>query len=341
MAEPSPSWSETIAPNEAAAFDALAGKLRAIQHARAPADRALHAKAHGGLLGELSVLPDLPAWTRVGIFEKPGSYRAYARFSNGSGARQGDSKGDVRGIAVKVVGVPGKKLIPGMEGAATQDFLGILSPAPPFRTPAEFVGTVVATSGSPLLLLPRLFAALGWQTFKVLGALNAGRAHPVTSMAEQTFYSALPIRWGNHAVKYSFLPDPVPAPPGLVPSDAPDHLANDLRARLAAGPLAWTLRVQGYVDAARTPIEDPTKEWLPADAPWVPVARLTLPQQDAGSERGKRLAAWVETLSFDPWHAPEEFRPLGALMRARGAAYRESGIERKSAAEPDGSESWG
>jgi len=33
----------------------------------------------------------------------------------------------VRGLAVKVLGVPGKKLIPGLEAAPTQDFLAIHS----------------------------------------------------------------------------------------------------------------------------------------------------------------------------------------------------------------------
>ncbi|MEA2750953.1 MAG: hypothetical protein QOI41_5096, partial [Myxococcales bacterium] len=47
-----------------------------------------------------------------------------------------------------------------------------------------------------------------------------------------------------------------------------------------------------------------------------------------------------EKLSFDPWHAPVEFRPLGELMRARNAAYRLSTIERKAAGEPDGTETF-
>jgi len=34
---------------------------------------------------------------------------------------------DARGLAVKVLGVPGKKLIPGLEAAPTQDFLAIHS----------------------------------------------------------------------------------------------------------------------------------------------------------------------------------------------------------------------
>jgi hypothetical protein len=50
------------------------------------------------------------------------------------------------------------------------------------------------------------------------------------------------------------------------------------------------------------------------------------------------VAQLIESFSFDPWHALEEFRPLGNMMRARNAAYRLSTIERKAAPEPDGSE---
>ena len=45
-------------------------------------------------------------------------------------------------------------------------------------------------------------------------------------------------------------------------------------------------------------------------------------------------------MSFDPWHAPEDYRPLGNMMRARNPAYRLSTIERQAAApEPNGTES--
>ena len=60
--------------------------------------------------------------------------------------------------------------------------------------------------------------------------------------------------------------------------------------------------------------------------------------QDLGSPRGRRIAERIETLSFDPWHAAEDFRPLGQMMRARNVAYRLSTQERGAAPEPDGPE---
>src|SRR5262245_51215791 len=74
---------------------------------------------------------------------------------------QGSDRGaDVRGLAVKVIGVPGKKLIPGLEVAPTQDFLASHSPVTPFRNADEFVRGIYA-SRNMALALPRFFAAFG------------------------------------------------------------------------------------------------------------------------------------------------------------------------------------
>lgn len=40
-------------------------------------------------------------------------------------------------------------------------------------------------------------------------------------------------------------------------------------------------------------------------------------------------------MSFDPWHALVEHRPLGSIMRARNAAYRVSTAARKATSELD------
>ncbi len=80
------------------------------------------------------------------------------------------------------------------------------------------------------------------------------------------------------------------------------------------------------------------RAWLESD--WATeLGDVTVPVQDPSSDAGKKLTALVDTFSFDPWHAPEEFRPLGAMMRARSHAYRDSTIERKAAKEP-GPDEW-
>jgi Catalase len=335
---PSTDWKERVANDETARFDKLAAILSGIQRERSerhPMGRALHYKPHAGVLATFTVLPDLPEWCRVGIFAEPRTYPAYARFSNGSGSHQPDTEPDVRGLAVKVVGVPGAKFF--NPDALTQDFLAILTASVPFATPEEFVGLVRAFSGNKLLALLRLIGLFGARTLKVLGALKAGLAQKHDSLAVPTFYSALPIMWGPHAVKYSFAAIDPPAP---TPLSGKDGYRQDLQGHLATRGLRFAFRIQGFRDEATTPIEDNTVEWLPEQAPWVTVAELVMQPQPPTHDDPDGLAAFIEALSFDPWHAPLEFRPLGAMQRARSAAYRDSTITRSAAPEPDGSETW-
>jgi Catalase len=332
---PATDWKEVIPENEAAHLEELAQVVHQMQRANAREKplRALHAKGNAGAEGDFTVGDNLPEEARVGIFAQPGQYRAYVRFSNGSGKVQRDQVGDVRGMAVKLLGVPGRKLIPGLEGAPTQDFLLIKSSTQPFANADEFVWLLGAAK-SPALLPFKLIGHFGLG--RGLGILKrlAGSLGLPSSVATTPYFSALPIRFGACAVRYSLQPlEPASGKPGA----SPDHLRDELAARLQRGPVAWDFRVQLFVDEKSTPVEDASVEW---DSPWVTLARLTLPQQDLASPRGQKLSAFIEQLSFDPWHAPEEFRPLGNMMRARNHAYRLSTGERKASPEPDGTETF-
>jgi hypothetical protein len=339
---PSTDWKETVSAGEEAKHEAYAERLRALQRTKAAktgnTHRALHAKGNCGVLAELTVLGDLPEHARAGLFAKPASFPAYVRFSNGSGARQSDTKGDVRGVAVKVVGIEGKKIIPGMEEERTQDFLLIRTPGIPFRNADEFVEVVTAVGQSPLLVLPRVIRRLGFaRTFDLLPRLARGLKEPMGSLATTPYYSAAPIRYGAHAVHYALAPH-AKAEPDAASRASDDYLHEDLSARLARGPVVYDMRVQFHVDEVKTPIEDASVEWKEEHAPFVTVARLTLPQQDLDGPRGRKIAEFIEGLSLDPWHALEAHRPLGNVMRARNAAYRLSTKERGAAREPDGTE---
>ncbi len=334
---PATDWKEDIGADEDRRFLTYAEELRALQRKRAAqggVSRALHAKGQAGVEAEFTVLPDLPEHARVALFAKPATYRAYVRFSNGAGARQKDRTGDVRGIALKLLGVDGKKLIPGLENAKTQDFLLIQSPATPFRDADEFVWFVKAAA-SPALLPFKLLGRHGFAGIGLLRRLLSGISRPVPSLATSRYWSALPIRLGPYAVHYALTPHAQDAP-GAKPGSGPNYLGDELAERLERGPVTYDFRLQFYVDAERTPIEDASREWKEEDSPFVTVARLTLVQQSLSSPRGRRVAELVEKLSFDPWHALEELRPLGNMMRARNHAYRLSTQERGAAPEPDG-----
>jgi hypothetical protein len=339
---PATDWKEIVPEGEAERLEKYAVALRDMQRRKAAAgktSRALHAKGNSGVAAELTVLPGLPEYARIGIFAEPATYQAYVRYSNGAASHQHDGRGDVRGLAVKVVGVPGKKIIPGLEAAKTQDFLLIRTPSTPFPDAADFVAFVLAVE-KPLLALPRILGSFGFgRGTRLLKQLARSLTEPITSMATMPYYSALPVKYGPYAVHYALFPHASPKADAKKGS-TPHYLGEDLSARLREGPVSYDFKVQFYVDAAKTPIEDASVEWLPGDAPFLTVARLVLPQQDTASPRGRRLAAAVEGFSFDPWHTTEDFRPLGNMMRARNHAYRLSTQERHASPEPDGTETF-
>jgi hypothetical protein len=332
-------WKEEPAPGEAERFERYGEQLRDLQRKLARgknAARALHAKGFG-LEAEFEVLDGLPAQAQVALFARPARYRAYVRFSNGSPHRNPDRKPDIRGVAIKLLGVEGKKLIPGMEDAKTQDFLLVRSRSGPFRSPGELVQ--FALLGAQPWRLPVAIGNVGLGRFlEIAKGLKAEFSQPLRSLAATTYFGPAPIQFGPYAVRCSLVPETEGAP---LPGKTPEFLTEELSARLRNGPVRYAFRVQFFVDAARTPIEDSSVDWPESVSPFVTVGRLTLLQQDPASARGQALSTFVEKLSFDPWHALVELKPLGAAMRARNHAYRLSGIERGAAPEPDGSETVG
>src|SRR3954465_2532135 len=316
---PATNWQEKSDPGEAQRFEAYAEQLRDLQRekGRGKPARGLHAKGQIGLEARFSVLPDLPPHARAGLFAGPREYTAIVRYSNGSGARQSDAKPDVRGLAVKLLGVPGRKLIPGMEQATTQDFLLIRTPSIPFRNTDEFVPFVMAIA-RPLSGFPRVISSLGFfRTLKILKPAARQRGEPMRPLASTHYFTPVPIKFGDYAVRYALRPlrkdAGGPRPQGR------DSLAAGLSDTVRKEAVEYDFQLQFFESEASTPIEDASVDW---NSPWITVGRLTLPVQDSSSERGKKISQLAEDLSFDPWHAQEELRPIGNIMRARNAAYR-------------------
>ncbi|MCW5802853.1 MAG: catalase [Deltaproteobacteria bacterium] len=319
-------WKETIAPDEEARFEKHAALLAGLQKGVAKGGdvvlRALHAKSHAGVTARLEVL-DAPAELKHGLFAAPATYAAYVRFSSGTGFLQPDTAPDIRGVAIKVLGVAGAKVIPGLEKASTQDFLFIQTPANAFVGPDDFVRFVHIVSRGKALALPRLIGAFGWKAFGHLRKLMKTLSTSRHSFAHQRFYTALPLRYGPHACKLDLRSV---GANGEAATKGPHGLAEDLAARLAREPLTYELGVQLFVDEARTPIEDASVAWDEAVSPFRAVARLTIPTQQLNGT----VHDYVEKLAFDPWHALVEHRPLGAMMRARNHAYRASTMARRA-----------
>lgn len=321
---PSSEWVEEQHPDEEAQFAQLAERLASMQRARADGERALHAKMHAGFTARLEVRENLPAPLAQGLFARPGEYRAYVRFSNGSGAQVADSKPDVRGLAIKLLGVDGPKAL---EQSRTQDFLLIDTPTVPFLDPTEFVAFAVAAgSGKPT----RLVTDLGWwRTLKMLRRLVAQAPRAVIDLADLAYYGPAPIKFGPYAARMSAVPTHAKGS-ATRPGAGPDYLGERLRERVEAGGLKFCLRAQLY-EQGDAPLDDSTVLWQGSVET---VATLSIDRQATNAE----LTRYIKELRFDPWHALIEHRPLGALMRARRATYPASTAQRPTVPEPDGAD---
>ena len=123
---------EVIAPDEEATIRQITKTMRSISQKTfdntGHANRAVHAKAHALLTGEMKVLDGLPPIFAQGIFAASRTYPIVLRFSTTPGDILDDSVSLPRGLALKVIGVEGERLA-GSEGMSTQDFLMINAPA--------------------------------------------------------------------------------------------------------------------------------------------------------------------------------------------------------------------
>lgn len=74
-----------------------------------PKHRGQHPKHHGFVVAGFSVRADIPEELKVGVFRDPRTYTAVIRFSNGDSAD--DAVPGVHGMAIKLFGVAGEKLL--------------------------------------------------------------------------------------------------------------------------------------------------------------------------------------------------------------------------------------
>jgi len=277
--------------------------------------RALHRKQLLALRATLDVLPNLPVHASHGLFALPGSHEAWVRLSNGGTDRARDTTPDIRGFAIKVRGLRG----PGALGNTTeaQDFLLINQEMFGFPKSEEFVGLVMAASRGKGALLSYLVGRYGFfGALKLMKQFAAALGKKFTGFATERMHSAAPIACGPYAARVRLLPardKPL--------ADASDDWAADFGRQLASGPLVHELQLQFFVDEQRTPIEDASVNWTEDVAPYVTVARLTIPQQVLDDAAAAALTKEVEQAVFDPWDALAEHRPLGDVMRARKAVY--------------------
>lgn len=296
-------------------------------HAR----RAVHAKSHGILRGELRIPSGLPAIFAQGLFALPGTYPLVMRFSTIPGDLLDDSVSTPRGLAIKIVGVEGTRL-PGSEGDVTQDFVLVNGPAfvkPSVKSFERSLKLLAATTDKAQGLKKVVSAALRGVEHLV-EALGGESATLVTMGGQQqthllgdTYFSQAPILFGDYMAKISLAPASeqlralTKAPLDL--TDKPNALREAVIDFFREHAAEWDLRVQLCTDIEAMPIEDASKVWSEEQSPYVSVGRIVVQPQAAWSPT--RVHAVDEGMSFSPWHGLAAHRPIGSVMRARKLAY--------------------
>ncbi len=281
--------------------------------------RSSFAKAHACLRATVEV-PSLEPRLRHGLFARPGRYQAWIRFSNGSARPSSDQRRDAHGLALKVMGVPGAKLLGSERDADTQDFLLSDSPRFPVASVREYARLVEARAQGRRFsfFFHASFLPWRWRVRESWIAFRARRAAPA-SLLQTQYYSGTAYRLGpEQFVKFGARPCQWKRPPRGDRTE--DMLRVRLKETLAGGEGCLELTVQLQVAGKNMPVEDPTVLWSEKDSPFQPVARVVIPKQVFDSPAQDRFC---QDLSFNPWHALPGHEPVGGLNRVRKAVYRE------------------
>lgn len=287
--------------------------LRTVKDLPGLARRGPHTKHHGCVSAIFRVRANIPNDLRHGLFAKPGDFQALIRLSSAVG--DNDRKGDVHGFAIKVLGVPGLKMLKGREQESAQDF--VLIDTETFLTgdpvPYELFNRLEKT-------LPRLvrwvsFVRMLLFHFPVMVRLvrTKLKSKGLSSLLGTSYFSTTPYALGPNRVKYVVQPRETAERRGV---DSPEGLGDALETALAQGERVFDFGVDIQNDRGRQPIEDPSVNWREAGAEREWIAEIVIPMQSVD-----RTAPRAENLTFSPWHTLPEHEPLGYINRARRTVY--------------------
>lgn len=279
--------------------------------------RQIHPKMNGCVKAEFIIEKNLPEELKVGIFKEATSFPAWIRFSNGDTKPLPDWKKDIRGFAIKIMNVPGKKIVESKPGGGNHDFILMNTQNFVSKKVKHFfrILKVVTVPYKPGTFFPKLFSVL--RSIPIL--LRAAKAkikcnHPF----EVLYFSTVPYRFGDNtkAVKYAAIPSQENK---LVYTNTTnkDFLRANMAATLLKYEINYNFFIQFQTDAKKMPIEDPTVIW---DSPLIKMATIRIPTQLFDTPEQNDFG---DNLSFNSWHALPEHQPLGNFNRVRKKIYAE------------------
>ena len=299
---------EQVKPVEAGIINDIVQSVIQVQvKTHKPGDlarRDVHGMSHGTVEAVFTPLSGLADEYAVGVFAQPGPHEALIRFSNGSPFR--DGLPNVNGIAIKVKGIAGAKLLTGQETSDSVDFLMANHPTFFIANVEDYVPVHHLVSNNDFVGLLRKYPA---NVKRLIPSMLKLVKNPLTT----EYHSQSPYLFGEgRAVKYALIPTqttPLWSLPNIFDKQ---YLLNAVQKTLRNRSTRYTLCVQ--LQTENDSIEDPTIPWT---GPLVAVATLDVKQ------RGDTplLESSGETLSFNPWRTLAEHRPLGWANRLRLRVY--------------------
>ena len=275
-----------------------------------PVKRDAHPKTHGLVYAEFIVLDGLPQELRYGVFKEPRKFDALIRFSAGGTEVHPDNVRGGGGMAIKLLGVEGEKILPSEKNADTQDFVMINAPTFFVRNLADYE-------------LLHQFIDKGDQMgfFRTrpeeAKAIRAITDSPFNNPVQVRYWSQTPYKLGPNAIKFSAKPISRTAnqePPTM----GADFLHEAMTKQVGSEDVYFEFVIQLQTDPVKMPIEDSLVNWDETLSPFQRVALIRIPKQNIDAEERMAIA---ENLAFNPWHSLPEHRPLGSINRSRRVIY--------------------
>ena len=279
--------------------------------------RQIHPKMNGCVKAEFIIEKKLPEDCKVGLFKEAISYPAWIRFSNGDTKPLPDWKKDIRGFAIKIMNVPGDKIVKSNQDCGNHDFILMNTKNFVSKKVKHFyrILHVVTVPYKPGTFFPKLFSII--RSVPILVRATKAKVkcdHPFSV----SYFSTVPYRFGDksRAVKYAAIPS---EKNNLIYTDTinKDFLRANMAATLLKNEIIYDFFVQFQTDPLKMPIEDPTVVW---DSPFIKVATIRIPTQTFDKPEQNDFG---DNLSFNSWHALPEHRPLGNFNRVRKKIYEE------------------
>jgi len=270
--------------------------------------RFAHGKSNGMVQASFHVLDIKQTDLKVGLFARPATYPALLRFSLGSGGVSfPDILPNVHGAALKILNVPGKKLLPGDEDSLEHDFLMANDKTFFCRT----IDEMIYLGKKDFIGLMRHYPGT---VLRIIKALNKVVVNPLFT----EYHSQVPYQLGDYACKYALIPFDVPRHAAMPHPLDRDYLRHGVQEVLSQNSAQFWfgvhLRNNGKKHDSGESIADSTVAWR---GKFIPLARVEVTKRDSSP----LLESTGEELSFSPWRVLAEHKPLSWVGRTRLKAY--------------------